>query len=129
MFPKSSPQRDGDELLLSLLMATSRVQDLQHLPSLVASFPGLGTLQSLGVPGGCNERPRCNSGHPHSSPDAAIRFLERVGTDLGLACQKVEVSKLRSSLQSVHPSIHLFTCVWVLSGQDVPLPAPRAGQE
>lgn len=52
MFPKSSPQRDGDELLLSLLMATSRVQDLQHLPSLVASFPGLGTPQSLGVPGG-----------------------------------------------------------------------------
>lgn len=30
-------------------------------------------------------------------PDAAVRFLERVGTNLGLACQKVEVSEARSS--------------------------------
>lgn len=60
-------------------------------------------LGSLGV---CSERPQCNRGHPYSSPDAAVQFLERVGTDLGLACQKVEVSKPGSSFSlSTHPSI------------------------
>lgn len=33
-----------------------------------------------------------------SSPDAAIQFLERVGTDLGLASQKVEVSAAAPAL-------------------------------
>lgn len=42
-----------------------------------------------------------------SSPDAAIQFLERVGTDLGLASQKVEVSEAAPALLPLclsHPS-------------------------
>ncbi|KGL83712.1 Aminoacylase-1, partial [Tinamus guttatus] len=34
---------------------------------------------------------RINTVHPEPDYDAAVRFLERVGTDLGLASQKVEV--------------------------------------
>ncbi|NXJ32114.1 ACY1 protein, partial [Ciconia maguari] len=34
---------------------------------------------------------RIDTVHPKPDYDAAVRFLERVGTDLGLACQKVEV--------------------------------------
>ncbi|NXG37205.1 ACY1 protein, partial [Dromaius novaehollandiae] len=34
---------------------------------------------------------KINTVHPEPDYDAAVRFLERVGTDLGLACQKVEV--------------------------------------
>ncbi|XP_062441230.1 aminoacylase-1 isoform X2 [Rhea pennata] len=34
---------------------------------------------------------KINTVHPEPDYDAAVRFLERVGADLGLACQKVEV--------------------------------------
>ncbi|NXD16166.1 ACY1 protein, partial [Nothocercus nigrocapillus] len=34
---------------------------------------------------------KINTVHPEPDYDAAVRFLERVGTDLGLASQKVEV--------------------------------------
>ncbi|KGL98235.1 Aminoacylase-1, partial [Charadrius vociferus] len=34
---------------------------------------------------------RIDTVHPKPDYDAAVRFLERIGTDLGLACQKVEV--------------------------------------
>ncbi|XP_014725113.1 PREDICTED: aminoacylase-1 [Sturnus vulgaris] len=38
---------------------------------------------------------RIDTVHPKPDYDAAVRFLERVGTDLGLACQKVEVCQGR----------------------------------
>lgn len=40
--------------------------------------------------------------HLFSPPDAAVQFLERVGTDLGLACQKVEVSRAAPGLVPHH---------------------------
>ncbi|NWW95128.1 ACY1 protein, partial [Rhynochetos jubatus] len=38
---------------------------------------------------------RIDTVHPKPDYDAAVRFLERVGTDMGLACQKVEVCQGR----------------------------------
>uniref|UniRef100_A0A8C4TMB0 N-acyl-L-amino-acid amidohydrolase n=1 Tax=Falco tinnunculus TaxID=100819 RepID=A0A8C4TMB0_FALTI len=38
---------------------------------------------------------RIDTVHPKPDYDAAVQFLERVGTDLGLACQKVEVCQGR----------------------------------
>uniref|UniRef100_A0A8V5GBB3 N-acyl-aliphatic-L-amino acid amidohydrolase n=1 Tax=Melopsittacus undulatus TaxID=13146 RepID=A0A8V5GBB3_MELUD len=61
---------------------------------LCSPFPlALEPQGGLEVPVGSSERggkSQCNSRHPHSSLDAAIQFLEHIGTDLGLTCQKVE---------------------------------------
>ncbi|XP_054243187.1 aminoacylase-1 [Indicator indicator] len=47
--------------------------------------------------------------HPKPDYDAAVRFLEHVGTDLGLACQKVEVCQghvvLILTLQGTNPRL------------------------
>uniref|UniRef100_A0A8C9LC95 N-acyl-aliphatic-L-amino acid amidohydrolase n=1 Tax=Pavo cristatus TaxID=9049 RepID=A0A8C9LC95_PAVCR len=46
---------------------------------------------------------RINTVHPKPDYDAAVQFLERVGTDLGLVCQKVEVCQGRVVLVLTWP--------------------------
>uniref|UniRef100_A0A8C9FJ78 N-acyl-aliphatic-L-amino acid amidohydrolase n=1 Tax=Pavo cristatus TaxID=9049 RepID=A0A8C9FJ78_PAVCR len=63
---------------------------------------------------------RINTVHPKPDYDAAVQFLERVGTDLGLVCQKVEVSGAAPGLV---PSYHSTAGGQILS------PPPHGWQE
>uniref|UniRef100_A0A669QS98 N-acyl-aliphatic-L-amino acid amidohydrolase n=1 Tax=Phasianus colchicus TaxID=9054 RepID=A0A669QS98_PHACC len=63
---------------------------------------------------------RIDTVHPKPDYDAAIQFLERVGTDLGLTCQKVEVSRAAPGLVPSHHST---------AGGQVLSPPPHGWQE